>query len=66
MRLSKASREGARQQRGKDRVRRSAGGKSVNVVLRPEPTGRYYISVGSDGEDRTGVYDIRVVAEPAE
>ena len=44
----------------------SSSGKSVSMVFRPDSTGRYYISVGSEGDDRTGVYDIRVVAEPAE
>ena len=38
----------------------SGSGKSVSVVFRPDSTDRYYISVGSEGEDRTGTYHISV------
>ena len=37
-------------------------GRRVTVTFRPENTGTSYISVGSAGDDRTGVYDIRVTA----
>ena len=36
----------------------SGSGKSVSVVFRPNRKGRYYIAVGSEGEDRTGTYYI--------
>ena len=35
-------------------------GKSVSVDFQPTTTGRYHISVGSEGNDHTGVYQIRV------
>ena len=41
-------------------------GRSVSVTFRPESSGRYYISVGSAGNDRTGVYEIRVVGKQIE
>ena len=41
----------------------SRSGKSVNVVFQPDTTGLYYISVGSSGPDRTGIYRIRATEE---
>ncbi len=41
----------------------SNSGKSVSVDFQPTTTGRYYISVGSEGNDHTGVYQIRVTGE---
>ena len=38
----------------------SGSGKRVSVVFRPNRKGRYYISVGSEGSDRTGTYQITV------
>ena len=44
----------------------SISGKSVSVVFEPPTTGSYYISVGSEGDDHTGVYRIRVTGRPEE
>ena len=44
----------------------SISGKSVSVVFEPPTTGSYYISVGSEGDDHTGVYGIRVTGRPEE
>ena len=41
----------------------SRSGKGVSVVFQPDATGLYYIAVGSDGDDRTGVYRIRETEE---
>ena len=38
----------------------SSTGGSVSVTFRPDSNGMYYISVGSEGSDRTGVYYIRI------
>ena len=45
----------------------SGSGKHVSVGFEPESTGLYFISVGSEGSDRTGVYLITVfrIAGPA-
>ena len=44
----------------------SISGQSVSVVFEPPTTGSYYISVGSEGDDHTGVYRIRVTGRPEE
>ena len=41
-------------------------GRKVSVTFRPTSTGAYYVSVGSEGTDRTGVFDIRVTATLAD
>ena len=41
-------------------------GRHVSVTFRPVSTGQYYISVGSAGSDRTGVYSIRVTGRVTE
>ena len=44
----------------------SISGKNVSVVFEPPTTGSYYISVGSEGDDHTGVYGLRVTGRPEE
>lgn len=39
----------------------SGGGMRVSVFFSPDSTGRFHISVGSEGDDRAGVDDIRVI-----
>ena len=41
----------------------SRNGKRVSVVFQPDAPGLYYIAVGSDGDDRTGVYRVRATGE---
>ena len=41
-------------------------GRSVSVTFRPVSTGRYHFSVGSEGDDRTGVYSISVTGRVTE
>ena len=43
----------------------SAGsGSNVSVVFRPATAGTYYVAVGSEGDDRTGIYAIGVTTRP--
>ena len=44
----------------------SISGRSVSVVFEPPTPGSYYISVGSEGDDHTGVYGLRVTGRPEE
>ena len=37
-------------------------GRRVSITFQPSSSGRYYISVGSDGADRTGLYRISVLS----
>ena len=44
----------------------SGSGRRVTAVLRSDSTGRYYISVGSEGDGRIGVYHVRVIGMSVE
>ena len=44
----------------------STSGRRASVVFRPDTTGRYYLSVGSEGADRTGLYSVSAIGRPAE
>ncbi len=43
----------------------STSGRRVSVVFRPDTTGRYYLAVGSEGADRTGLYSVSAIGRPA-
>ena len=42
----------------------STSGRRVSVVFRPDTTGRYYVAVGSEGADRTGLYLVSAIGRP--
>ena len=44
----------------------STSGRRVSVFFRPDTTGRYYFAVGSEGADRTGMYDVSAIGRLAE
>ncbi len=44
----------------------STSGRRVSVVFQPDTTGRYYVAVGSEGADRTGLYSVSAIGRPAE
>ena len=44
----------------------STSGRRVSVVFQPDTMGRYYVAVGSEGADRTGLYSVSAIGRPAE
>ena len=60
------SRDGASRYEGVSAFSSRAARTATISPIHRYSTGRYYIPVGSEGDDRTGVYDIRVIGRLVE